>query len=113
MDNSGSIWSEIEEQQLINEYTTNNLNIDEIAEIHKRHPGGIAARLVKLGIINERKQARRRIIESEKEEPKGLRIKELEEKLRIKELEEKVKILESKLIILEDKIDKLQLTSLD
>jgi hypothetical protein len=46
----GSKWTLEEEEQLIEEFG-NGMKISEIAELHSRTPGGIRARLKKLGAI--------------------------------------------------------------
>lgn len=50
--NSGAPWSQEESDRLREAYTVNNLNVKEISKIHKRTPGGIASRLMKLGLID-------------------------------------------------------------
>ena len=122
MDNAGSAWTQPEEQQLINEYNTQNMSVDEIADIHKRKAGGISARLVKLGVIKERKEARRsekkenvKAICEKKEKIKAIcEIKNENELVFIKretlkELEEKIKVHGSKIKELEEKVINLQL----
>ena len=52
---AGKPWSYEEDKQLIKEYTVNKLNLLEICEIHKRNPGGISSRLVRLNIIDMKK----------------------------------------------------------
>lgn len=53
MENSGKLWSRREELQLEKLFCKYNMEISEIAEIHKRSSGGIKARLIKLGFIQE------------------------------------------------------------
>jgi len=55
---AGKPWSNEEDQQLINEYTVDKLNVLEICEIHKRKPGGITSRLKRLNLIDIRQNAR-------------------------------------------------------
>jgi hypothetical protein len=56
--NIGARWTKDENDQLIRLYNEEELNILEIAKIHKRAPGGILARLVMNKIINEKEEAR-------------------------------------------------------
>ena len=56
--NSGLKWSSEEENNLLQEYNEQKLDINEIGKIHKRTPGGISARLAILGVISDRKSAR-------------------------------------------------------
>ena len=98
MDNSGIFWTKIEEEQLINEYNTNQLSIDEISIIHKRNIGGISARLVKLKIIEERKLARR-------SNTNNNILPKINYK---KELEERIIKLEEFIISLTERINKLE-----
>jgi ribonuclease HI len=55
---AGKPWSYSEELQLIQEYSIQQMNLMNICKIHERFPGGISSRLVKLGIIDERKSVR-------------------------------------------------------
>ena len=55
---AGKAWSHNEELQLIQEYSIQQMNLMDICKIHERFPGGITSRLIKLGIIDERKGAR-------------------------------------------------------
>jgi len=55
---AGKPWSYNEELQLIQEYSIQQMNLMDICKIHERFPGGITSRLVKLGIIDERKDAK-------------------------------------------------------
>ena len=94
---AGEPWYDNEIKQLIQEYTIDKLNVDDISIIHKRNVGGIYSRLVKLDIIKERKDARRKEDYKEKSFT----------------LSSRVLFLENKIKELEDKIDTIQLTSLD
>lgn len=51
-ENAGKPWTSDEEAQLLYEYRS-GIKTSELAKIHKRTKGSIAARLVKLGEINE------------------------------------------------------------
>ena len=93
----GERWYYNEIKQLIQEYTIDKLNVDDISIIHKRNVGGICSRLVKLDIIKERKDVRRKEDYKEKSFT----------------LSSRVLFLENKIKELEDKIDTIQLTSLD
>lgn len=44
-------WTEEEENQLISDFTNNNLTINELSKKFQRQPGGIRSRLRKLGLI--------------------------------------------------------------
>ena len=55
---AGKPWSYTEELQLIQEYSIQQMNLMNICKIHERFPGGITSRLIKLGIIDERKSVR-------------------------------------------------------
>lgn len=61
----GESWEKIENEQLIKEYTIDNLNILDICKIHKRMPGGIISRLKHLGIISD-KRKNNKLINSDK-----------------------------------------------
>jgi len=50
--NSGAPWSQEESDRLREDYTLHKLELKEISKIHKRTPGGIAYRLMKLGLID-------------------------------------------------------------
>jgi len=50
--NSGAPWFEEESGRLKKEYSVDKLNIIEMSRLHKRTPGGIAARLMKLGLVD-------------------------------------------------------------
>ena len=52
--NSGEKWSSEEENNLLQEYNEQKLDINEIGKIHKRTPGGISSKLAILGIIPDR-----------------------------------------------------------
>jgi len=56
-DNAGKPWTKEEEDQLIEEYQS-GITAIEIAKIHNRSKGAIAARLVRLGLITDRYAAR-------------------------------------------------------
>ena len=53
-ENIGVRWTEQEEEELVNEYTS-GCSVSEIAKMHKRKIGGIKARLVRLGFAKYRK----------------------------------------------------------
>ena len=59
MESVGSKWTKEEELQLIKEYNEDKLNVEEIAEIHKRTNSGISSRLVRLGVITHRHLVRK------------------------------------------------------
>jgi hypothetical protein len=48
---SKDLWDNIELNKLQVEYINNNMNVIEIADLHKRTPGSIAYRLKKLGLV--------------------------------------------------------------
>lgn len=52
-ENAGKLWTEDEETQLISEFR-NGVKGNEIAKLHNRSKGAIAARLVRLGEISDR-----------------------------------------------------------
>lgn len=56
-ENASKPWTIDEEEQLLDEYR-DGIKLSELAKIHKRTKGSIAARLVKLGEINERSEAK-------------------------------------------------------
>lgn len=56
--NSGKLWSKIEDDLLIKLYKIDNLNLIEIAQIHKRAPGSIISRLLKNSLVKEKKEIR-------------------------------------------------------
>lgn len=56
-ENAGNPWSVDEDAQLLYAYR-NGQRVFEIAKIHQRSTGAIKARLVKLGEIRERKEAK-------------------------------------------------------
>lgn len=56
-ENAGKSWTENEDAQLLHEYRR-GAKASELAKIHKRTKGAIVARLVKLGEINERSEAK-------------------------------------------------------
>jgi len=56
-DNAGKPWTKEEEDQLVKEYQS-GITAIEIAKIHNRSKGAIAARLVRLGLITDRYAAR-------------------------------------------------------
>lgn len=58
IDNRGKKWTEDEDKKLVEEYVTNKLDVNDIAEKHGRSPVAIAARLKQKGIIKEREDAR-------------------------------------------------------
>lgn len=58
IDNRGKKWTEDEDKKLIEDYVTNKLDVNVIAENHGRSPVAIAARLKQKGIIKEREDAR-------------------------------------------------------
>lgn len=51
--NAYAKWSNDEEQQLINEYINQKLDINEISLLHNRNIGGICSRLRKLNIVDK------------------------------------------------------------
>lgn len=53
LDMAGQKWTDEEQESLIHEFTKKELTIEQIASIHHRKPGGILARLKKLGLIEE------------------------------------------------------------
>lgn len=55
---SKEIWDNMELNKLQTEYTTNNMSVIEIADIHKRTPGSIAFKIKKLGIVNNHMETR-------------------------------------------------------
>lgn len=58
IDNRGKKWTEDEDKKLVEEYVTNKLDVNIIANNHGRSPVAIAARLKQKGIIKEREDAR-------------------------------------------------------
>ena len=54
----GQPWENNEDKQLIKEYNIDQLSLLEICKIHKRLPGGIISRLMRLNIIDMRNKAR-------------------------------------------------------
>lgn len=54
--NIGKPWTKDEDTKLIQEYTINKLDINQIATLHKRNCGGIKSRLANLGLIGTKKQ---------------------------------------------------------
>ena len=56
-DKAGKPWSKEEEAQLIAEYQE-GISANEIAKLHNRRKGAIAARLVRLGLITDRYAAK-------------------------------------------------------
>ena len=56
--NAGKPWPKSEDEQLIKEYNIDKLKLLELSKIHKRLPGGITSRLVRLNIINMRNMVR-------------------------------------------------------
>ncbi len=56
-ENAGKPWVSEEDEQLVSEYQSGLSGI-EIASVHKRSKSAIAARLVRLGLINERSELR-------------------------------------------------------
>lgn len=56
-ENAGKPWNADEDEQLLTAYRS-GANTTELAKTHKRTKGSIAARLVKLGEITERSEAR-------------------------------------------------------
>lgn len=58
IDNRGKKWTEDEDKKLIEEYVTNKLDVNVIANNHGRSPVGIAARLKQKSIIKEQEDAR-------------------------------------------------------
>ena len=56
-DKAGKPWSKEEEAQLIEEYQE-GITANEIAKLHSRSKGAIAARLVRLGMITDRYAAK-------------------------------------------------------
>ena len=56
-ENAGKTWSSDEDAQMLYEYR-HGTKTSELAKIHKRTKGSIVARLVKLGEINERNEAK-------------------------------------------------------
>jgi hypothetical protein len=73
MENSGLFWTEREELQLKKLFCKYNMDISEIAEIHKRSCVAIKARLIKLGLMQEVKTSYINLLND--------KIKELEEQL--------------------------------
>ena len=55
---AGQPWEKKEDEQLIKEYTIDELNVLDLCKIHKRMPGGIISRLKHLNLIVMRNQAR-------------------------------------------------------
>ena len=55
---AGKPWSQIESQELVKEYNTDQLNLLDICKIHKRMPGGITSRLRRLNLVDMRSEAR-------------------------------------------------------
>lgn len=55
---AGQPWEKEEDDQLIKEYNTDNLNILDLCRIHKRMPGGILSRLKRLGLIHMKDSVR-------------------------------------------------------
>ena len=53
--NAGKPWTQEEDALLSNLYSTEKLDLLQIAEIHKRAPGGIISRLVKNKIVSDKK----------------------------------------------------------
>lgn len=49
--NVGKKWTQEEDEELLDSYANNELNLSDIAEIHERTPLGIATRLVRLGAV--------------------------------------------------------------
>jgi len=56
--NRGGTWTAAEDASLINGYNLLQKDIMELAESHRRTPGGIMARLQKHGIIQDTREAR-------------------------------------------------------
>jgi len=55
---AGKPWSKSEDNQLIKEYNEDKLSLLDIYKNHKRTPGAITARLVRLNIIDRRDSIR-------------------------------------------------------
>ncbi|MDE6434649.1 MAG: hypothetical protein K2L07_10540 [Lachnospiraceae bacterium] len=53
LDMAGQKWTNEEQESLIHEFTEEELTIEQIAILHHRNPGGIRARLKKLGLIED------------------------------------------------------------
>jgi hypothetical protein len=62
MENKGLLWSKNEDQQLLKLYQIYNMNISEIAQIHKRSTNAINLRLLKLQSPIETKFKNKKII---------------------------------------------------
>jgi hypothetical protein len=116
MANSGSLWTTDEDEQLKNLYTKYNMDILEIAKIHKRSTEAIRLRLVKNGLIKDDNFIKTELVDLEKNKiASGIRengISLLSEILskHFTEINEKIDNLELKLNIL---IDKNELSGLD
>uniref|UniRef100_A0A6C0DKL3 Uncharacterized protein n=1 Tax=viral metagenome TaxID=1070528 RepID=A0A6C0DKL3_9ZZZZ len=54
----GQPWGDLEDQQLIKEYTIDKLTLMQLCKIHKRKPGGISSRLSVLKLIDRRDTVR-------------------------------------------------------
>jgi len=64
--NNGKPWTKQEDDMLAKLYNEQKLDINEIAQIHQRAPGGIIARLLKNKLILDKKYARGYNIKSDK-----------------------------------------------
>ena len=56
-ENAGKPWTKEEDEQLVKEYQ-NGILSSEIAKLHNRSKGAIAARLVRIGLITDRYDAK-------------------------------------------------------
>ena len=66
MANSGSLWTSDEDEQVKIFYTKYNMNISEIAKIHKRSTEAIRLRLIKHNLIKDGNFIKAEIVDLEK-----------------------------------------------
>jgi len=73
MANSGSFWTSEEDEQLKKLYTKYNMDILEIAKIHKRSNGAIRSRLIKHKLIKDDNFIKTELVNLEKNKiPNGI-----------------------------------------
>ena len=110
MDNSGTIWSKNEEEQLQTLYVNYKVNIPELSKIHKRPEEEIRIRLIRLNLlINEDNFIQTEVeeLKNENGDADGMLIltEVISKHLNIQQ--QKINVLELKVKILTDQIDKM------
>jgi hypothetical protein len=102
-ENAGKPWTDKEDKQLIDEYKS-GISVDELCRIHKRNMGGISSRLVRLNLIDNRKEiqgyseyrAKSRSLTKENKYERKLKYVELQNN--VKEIKQEIKELKQQTV---------------